>query len=156
MSGNDDPTISIGPENSASLGDEGAVPAPTERDVLTIGQIVDACKSIERFCAGHTFDDFADDDMLSSAVERKIMIIGEAASPNAKRLNDAFKDAYPEVPWRQLAGMRNVLAHQYDTVRLRIMWETATNDIPTLRATLEPILAHEARRLAMEDLGQDE
>ena len=48
------------------------------------------------------------------------------------------------------------VAHQYDTVRPRIVWETATSDIPTLRATLEPILAHDARRLAMEDLGQDE
>ena len=134
--------------------EDDALPAPTERDVLALDQIVEACKAIERFCAGHTFDDFTDDDLLSSAVERKIMIIGEAASPNSKRLNDAFKNAHPEVPWTQLAGMRNVLAHQYDTVLLRIVWETATKDIPALRAMIEPVLEQETRRLTMKDLGQ--
>lgn len=133
--------------------DSSASVTATERDVLTIGQIVDACKSIERFCKDRTFDDFANDDMLSSAVERKITIIGEAASPNSKRLNDAFKDMHPEVPWKQLAGMRNIPTHQYDTVRLRIVWETAIKDIPALRATLEPVLEREARRLALKDLG---
>lgn len=96
--GTDQPGSAGSGDDKPAEKESGAVIIATERDVLTVGQIVDACKSIERFCKDRTFDDFANDDMLSSAVERKITIIGEAASPNAKRLNDAFKDMHPEVP----------------------------------------------------------
>ena len=66
-----------------------------------------------------------------------LMIIGEAV----RAIDPALRQQYLNVPWRQIAGMRNVLVHDYFRVNERIVWETVDKDIPTLKEEVERILA---------------
>ena len=66
-----------------------------------------------------------------------VLQIGEL-SRNA--LNDVFKDAHPEIPWRQMYGLRNRIVHDYEGVRLKIVWDTITQDFKPVRDQLQTIL----------------
>jgi uncharacterized protein with HEPN domain len=70
--------------------------------------------------------------MLLFALVRAIEVIGEAAS----RVSDDARQTAPEVPWRQIAGMRNRLIHGFFDVDVEIVWRTATEDVPTLVSAL--------------------
>ena len=70
------------------------------------------------------------------AVIRNLTIIGEAAG----QVFEPFMAAHPEIPWQQMAGMRNILVHRYFGVDLGEVWQTATGDLPGLRNVLAPLL----------------
>ncbi|MEQ8541542.1 MAG: DUF86 domain-containing protein [Coleofasciculus sp. D1-CHI-01] len=74
--------------------------------------------------------------MLQSAVERQLEILGEAA----RRMSDNFRQAHPEIPWSDIIGQRNVIAHQYEEIRQERIWSVVTSDIPTLITQLEPLI----------------
>lgn len=84
-----------------------------------------------------TADSFADDRKTQYAVLRALEVIGEAA----KRVPQGGQDRYPEIPWRQIIGMRNVIAHDYLGIRLSRVFETATAFIPNPIARLPAIIA---------------
>lgn len=77
-----------------------------------------------------------EDVVLQAATLRWIEIIGEAAN----RVSAELKAAHPEVPWRDVTLMRNVVAHGYDQVRLEIVWRVIQDDLPSLRAQVEAIV----------------
>lgn len=66
-----------------------------------------------------------------------LMIIGESV----RSIEPAIKQKYPEVPWRQIAGMRNILVHDYFRINRTIVWETVDQHLPALKAQIEQILA---------------
>jgi uncharacterized protein with HEPN domain len=70
------------------------------------------------------------------AIERALEVIGEAAN----RLPMEFRDKYPDVEWRKIIGMRNVLIHGYDVVQHEVLWDTVQESIPTLLNQLTKIL----------------
>lgn len=82
-----------------------------------------------------------------SAILYQIVIISEAV----KRLSRKFRSQHPEVPWDDIAGMRDILTHQYDRVELDVVWEAIQRDIPGLLAMIEPLLPVEESR----DKGSD-
>jgi uncharacterized protein with HEPN domain len=92
-------------------------------------------RAVTRDIQGRTFKDYADNEVLRMAVERRIEIIGEAAS----RVSEAFRQAHPEVPWRKIIAQRNVLIHEYGEIEDEIVWETATRSIPELVRLLAPL-----------------
>ncbi len=74
--------------------------------------------------------------MAQDAVLRNLEVIGEAA----KRMDDRFRAAHPEVPWRALAGLRDVLIHQYEGVDLEKVWAIVEEDLPALKSALAGFL----------------
>ncbi len=79
----------------------------------------------------------AADTKTVRAVERALEIIGEAT----KRLPQAFRQRYPEIPWKPMAGMRDVVSHQYRAVEPDVLYRTATEDMTILIDRLPAIIA---------------
>ncbi|WP_456478738.1 HepT-like ribonuclease domain-containing protein [Geoglobus ahangari] len=80
--------------------------------------------------------EFYEDSIVQDAVLRRLEIIGEAV----KNVPDDFRAKYPDVPWRQIAGMRDVLIHAYFGVNLRRVWKVVKEDLPGLKLKILKIL----------------
>jgi uncharacterized protein with HEPN domain len=109
---------------------------PEERDPGLLWDIVDHAKAVVGFVAGKTFADFERDRILRQAVERSLEVVGEAAG----HVSPTFRDAHPEIPWRRLVGLRNILAHDYGGVLVAKVWEIAIRSVPELLAQVEPLV----------------
>jgi len=81
-------------------------------------------------------DAFLDPGMVQDAVLRRLQTLAETT----QRLSEARKAAYPDVPWREIAGFRNVLVHDYLGIDLQEVWSILEHDIPPLRAQVEAML----------------
>jgi uncharacterized protein with HEPN domain len=110
-----------------------------KNDQATLLDIVLACRRIGRHLAGVDPQVFHGDEKTQDAIIRQIEILGEAA----KRLTPAFRDAHPHLPWKAMAGMRDLLIHQYDQVLIPEVWSTATVDVPAILTAIEPLLPSE-------------
>jgi uncharacterized protein with HEPN domain len=108
---------------------------PSERDVAYLWDMLEAAREALEFTQGLVYEQFRLDRLRQSAVERKIEIIGEAA----RRLSESFKATHPEVAWQRIIGQRNVLAHEYDSIRQEAMWLVLTQGLPPLIAALEAL-----------------
>ncbi len=104
-------------------------------DVSLLWDMLDAARKIQQFVAGKTYHEYSQDEVLQSAVERKLEIIGEAA----RNVSKAFQEAHPEIPWRGIISQRHFLAHEYGEVRQEKLWRVATVRIPELIAMLSPL-----------------
>ena len=93
-----------------------------------------AARDAEEFASESTFAKFECDRLRQHALIKAIEIIGEAAS----RVSARTQDLNPEIPWREIVGMRNRLVHAYFEVDVELLWETVQRDIPKLIALLEP------------------
>jgi len=103
---------------------------------IYIKDIRNAIVSIEKFVEGLTFEQFKNDDKTSSAVIRKFEIIGEAT----KNISENIREIYPQIAWKEMAGMRDKLIHSYSNVDLNLVWMTIKNRLPQLKATIEKII----------------
>jgi uncharacterized protein with HEPN domain len=106
----------------------------THEDYLN--DIVEAITLIEEFTEGMSFEEFQRDKKTQFAVIRALEVIGEAS----KAIPSEFKELHPEVPWREMARMRDKLIHAYFGVDLRVVWKTIKEDIPRLREIFEVLL----------------
>jgi uncharacterized protein with HEPN domain len=104
------------------------------RDYLI--DIRDSINDIKKFVEAMTYEDFVQDRKTSNAVIRSLEVIGEAAKkiPEDVRLN------YPEVPWKEISGMRDKLIHEYFGVDLEIVWETVLHDLSSLYFAVQDYL----------------
>ena len=108
-----------------------------ERDDLPyLRHILDAIGRIESYVTGVDEGVFLGNAEKQDAVIRQLQIIGEAA----KRLSAELRAAYPDIPWREVAGMRDKLVHDYFGVDLQFVWVTVTEDIPELKSRIEGVL----------------
>lgn len=109
---------------------------PEARDPAYLWDMLDAARSIQEFTQEAVFNDYAGNKMMRSAVERQLEILGEAA----RRVSDGFKDEHPGVPWRQIVGLRNLLAHEYGDIRDERVWQIVSGDLPALIDHLKPLV----------------
>ncbi len=101
--------------------------------------MLDNAKRAGRFTAGMNFESFSKDDKTVYAVIRAVEIIGEAA----RNVPDDVRSKYPQIPWRDVAGMRDKLIHQYFGINMEVVWQTLHEDVPMLIEALEEILKRE-------------
>ena len=106
---------------------------------LLLGELLEATDLVAQYTAGLTFDDFAANVEKQDAVVRRLAVIGEAV----KGLPPAFRTQYPEVPWRSIAGARDVLVHEYFRVDLELAWELVQTGLPRLAEQVRRIMAAE-------------
>ena len=99
--------------------------------------ILDAISKIANFIEGMTFDQFAKDDKTAYAVIRALEIIGEAT----KHIPEHVRKSNPKISWREMAGIRDKLIHDYFGVNLEVVWKTATDDLPKLEPEIRLILS---------------
>lgn len=119
-----------------------------------LAHIMECIQKIERFTEGGK-GRFLQDELIQDAVLRNFEIIGEAA----KRLDDVYRDNHPEIPWRAIAGLRDVLIHQYEEVDITKVWAIVEKDLPGLKqsiADLLPPLEQLERELAGEEEAPEE
>lgn len=99
---------------------------------LLIEDILAAIVKIESYTHGVHRETFLADDKTIDAVVRNLEIIGEAA----RRMPAEFVTAHPDIPWQQIAGLRNRIVHEYFGLDLEIVWQIVGRDLPQLRARL--------------------
>lgn len=112
------------------------------RDSASLLDIVNAAKRILEFAEGCDRSALATNEEKQSAILYQVIIIGEAT----KRLSSEFRAQHSEIPWKDIAGMRDILAHQYDRVNLNTLWDVIQTDVPELLALLEPLLPRSGGR----------
>ncbi len=104
--------------------------------LVFISHIIDSIKDIEHFMKNVSKELFFKNKEKRSAVIRQIEVIGEAV----KNLPSDFKDRNPNIPWKDIVGMRDKLMHHYFGVDLETIWKTVNRDIPVLKKQVQDIM----------------
>ena len=108
-----------------------------EREIVDfLEDAMGAMERAERFVADMSYEDFIKDEKTVFAVLRAIEVIGEAV----KHMPFDFRMKFPDIPWRDIAGMRDILIHVYFAVDLETVWETIKTNIPKTKPFLIGVL----------------
>lgn len=108
-----------------------------DREALIDIVIVEAIKLILRYVEGVDFASLTVKIEKQDAILRRITIIGEAT----KRLSKEFREQHPTIPWKEIAGMRDVITHDYDEVDLDEVWTVINENLPQLLSYIEPLVS---------------
>ena len=106
-------------------------------DTAYLKHIRDAISRIEAYLQDKTYQEFSENCLVQDGAIRQLEIIGEAT----KKLSDSVKAKYPEIPWKDIAGMRDKLIHDYLGVDIDAVWDTIQKDIPVLKKKLKTIFS---------------
>ena len=110
------------------------------RDIQVLQKIINYCDEIDE--AVDHFEDSCDAMKKISAYKNAVCMCVLQIGELSGHLSDEFKSKYRGVPWKQIKGMRNLLAHRYGQVDVEELWNTIKNDIPTLCIYCREIIAH--------------
>lgn len=108
---------------------------PERDDSIYLQHILDSIEKIESYLKGVSEHHFLQESLIQDGVIRQLGIIGEAV----KRLSPSLRTQHSEMPWKDIAGMRDKLIHDYMGVDLDAVWYTATVDVPPLKAAVHRI-----------------
>ena len=111
--------------------------------IVYLSHILDSIEKIEEYSSGLSKKEFLASTKAQDAVMRRLEIIGEAV----KNLSPSFKKNYPDIPWKQAAGMRDVLIHEYFGVDAGLVWNTIKKDLEKLKKQIEKIIANSKQKL---------
>ncbi len=111
-----------------------------ERDPAYLWDMLEAARAIADFVQGLTLSEFLaagrDKEILRLAVERKLGILGEGA----RRVSQRLRDEHPEIAWKEMIGLRNLISHEYDKVNYTVIYRIVREQIPELITILEPLI----------------
>ena len=107
------------------------------RDIrLYLEEVIEAISKIERFTEDMDFNDFKNDEKTRDAVITNLLIIGEAI----RNVPEDIRTKYPDIEWRKIVGLRDVLIHSYFGIDIEIIWDIITNKAPELKKNIRTIL----------------
>jgi uncharacterized protein with HEPN domain len=101
-----------------------------------VQDILEAMVNAVKFIENMSYDEFAQDTKTVYAVLRAIEVIGEAS----KNIPDDVRKRYPEIPWKDMAGMRDKVIHEYFGVKIERVWLTVKDDIPRIKPLIKKVL----------------
>ncbi len=101
-----------------------------------LDDILDACRKIHRYTADLTLEQFRSDEKTIDAVVRNLEVIGEAA----KKVTEEVRSRMPDVEWQRIAGLRDILIHEYFGIDLDIIWDIVQTKVPSLQARVGEVL----------------
>jgi uncharacterized protein with HEPN domain len=107
------------------------------RDAAVLNRILSEASILSNFIVGMSYGVFANDEKTKRAVCMSLINIGEMV----KLLSDQAKEKSIGIPWRQVAGLRDVTAHGYQTLHMEDIWETVITDIPIFQAQIQALLS---------------
>lgn len=103
---------------------------------IFLQDILESIEKIEHYTKSTSLEEFLGDDEKQDAIMKRLEVIGEAV----KNIPDEVKKKNSTIPWKDMAGMRDVLIHEYFGVRMERVWDTAKNDIPKLKKSIAKLL----------------
>lgn len=106
------------------------------RDDASLQDIYNSGQTVIKFAESLNREDLDLNESNTAGIVLHIMIIGEAT----KRLSPELRAQHPELPWQQMAGMRDIIAHQYDKIDFDLMWDIIETSIPDMLKKVEPLL----------------
>jgi uncharacterized protein with HEPN domain len=101
-----------------------------------VRDILEEIHLVIQFTQGMTFDDFLSDIKTQRAIEKCLGNMGEAS----KKIPDSIRKKYPEIPFKQMSQMREIVVHDYDGINYMIIWDTVTRELPPLEESIESLL----------------
>jgi len=102
-----------------------------------LNDILKAINKIENYAGNLTLDDFSDSNLYQDAIIRNLEIIGEAV----KHIPNTLQKKYPDVEWKKIAGLRDILAHAYFGIDIEIVWDVVQNKLPEFKEQIKLILS---------------
>lgn len=106
------------------------------RDLAHLLDMLNEAHLVQQFSQDMSRDALDRDTLRQYAIVHSIMIIGEAA----RRVSQEFRDKHPEIPWKDIIGMRSQIIHNYDEVDLNVVWDVTRIKIPELILLIEPLV----------------
>src|SRR5512138_194075 len=109
------------------------------RDDAYLLDILIAARKALKFVEGIDRNNFEDNELVQNAVMRPLEIIGEASA----KISKEFRKTHPDIPWREMVGLRNRLIHEYFRINFGAVWDTINKDLPALIEIIEPLVPKE-------------
>jgi uncharacterized protein with HEPN domain len=109
---------------------------PNESDSAYLWDIEDACNDIIKFIENTSYADFENNKMKRFAVERQLLVVGEAAN----HLSAECRNSHPDVPWKFIIGLRNIIAHDYGEILVNRIYKIASENVADLRSEIRKII----------------
>lgn len=109
------------------------------RDDAYLLDILIAARKALKFVEGIDRNNFEDNELVQNAVMRPLEIIGEASA----KISKEFRKTHPDIPWREMVGLRNRLIHEYFRINFGAVWDTIHKDLPALIEIIEPLVPKE-------------
>lgn len=101
-----------------------------------LDDILEAVRKVREYTEGLSYEQFSADQKTVHAVVWNLQIIGEAT----KNLPREIRSRYPDLPWRDMAGLRDVIVHQYFGIKLDVIWKIIRNDVPLLESRIRGVI----------------
>ena len=105
------------------------------RNDLVVEKMIQTIEKIQRYCNGMDYHEFMANDMVIDACIFNVSQLGELAN----KIDEDFEHNNPQIPWRQIYGLRNRIVHDYEGVNLKLVWQIIEEDLPELLRNLEAL-----------------